>query len=468
MMELRGEHSHSTNSVANAPSASQLSHFNDSDTFCLYPFVNIDIRLRGRYGTCCRSIIDDKMTHLDSETPWNSKDFKRIRKDLWEGKKPKECQTCWDMEDAGAYSYRQETLHPQSAHRQWLYKLKEFNTETGHVGPGIPIVEVNFTNVCNLQCRMCNPEFSSTWEKDWKARSGLRKWFADNNQVNPSYEVPKFPQKKLAQDVIQFLKDTAPQIRYLKIVGGEPFLQIEHYQALEQLRPYAKDMILEYSTNLSTLSLGSHHVFDHWEHFKEVHLMVSIDGPPGLYEYVRRGGDIKALEENVKTIHRFIEEKGLQKKVFLKSSCTFSVYNVGQAMQTALYITSLGLKFHSSQVETPSFLNSQLLPNVIKKSITRNVERDLKNLDKILKPYWEKHPRWKSEFMRKYQTESIQTYVKNSLLHMNATDKSSEFPEFLSFEKEFNKDWQKDSIFKFYPTWKALLLKARIQKFFGF
>ena len=73
--------------------------------------------------------------------------------------------------------------------------------------------------------------------------------------------------------------------------GGEPLITPYHYTVLDFLieRDYAKNIRLEYNTNLSTLKYKQRDLFDLWKQFKHVEIRASVDSLEEYAEYQRYG-----------------------------------------------------------------------------------------------------------------------------------------------------------------------------------
>jgi hypothetical protein len=95
-------------------------------------------------------------------------------------------------------------------------------------------------------------------------------------------------------------------IKKFYIVGGEPLYIKEHYDFLELIAstPYAKNIYLEYNTNLTNLPK---HTINLWKKFKGVLIGASIDGFGNVLEYQRTPANWKLLYKNLKKINEFIK-----------------------------------------------------------------------------------------------------------------------------------------------------------------
>src|SRR5690606_25349305 len=91
----------------------------------------------------------------------NADEMQQLRKDLLNGKKPSKCEVCWSEEKSGIKSMRYDSFD---------YGLKESILKN----PGVPKrLDIYPSNICNLRCRICSPEYSSKWIPEAKETLGI-------------------------------------------------------------------------------------------------------------------------------------------------------------------------------------------------------------------------------------------------------------------------------------------------------
>mgnify|MGYP003330372379 CR=1 FL=1 len=159
----------------------------------------------------------------------------------------------------------------------------------------VPVLELKMSNLCNFRCRTCKPDLSTTWLKDW----------AD---VKHEYEIigiyidtkrqTNFDNDQFVDDILKL----APTIEIVEFAGGEPLMDPLHYKVLNALEPFAANITVKYSTNLSKVKFGKFDTIASWSKFKKVDLSLSIDGYPELNNYIRTESDTDVLAENLKLV----------------------------------------------------------------------------------------------------------------------------------------------------------------------
>jgi radical SAM protein with 4Fe4S-binding SPASM domain len=412
------------------------------EAVCLYPATHVNFKIDGAMSCCFRAANLGNIRDIGIEEFWNSEKFRTIRKNMVNGIKSPECNDCWKMESTGGFSYRKESISDLGVHAPWRDQFKNLR-EDGSMPFEVKQAELRFSNICNLQCRMCSPAYSSKWSTEMTKKSPLWNWLVSNNYYS-DMEERMVSNHVPADKILDFIRKSAPHLEYLMITGGEPFIDTAHAEALKLLKPYAKNIVLEYTTNLNTLTKNGVNVLELWDDFKQIRLKVSIDGDPEIYNYVRYGGDIQAVMANVKKVYeRFpIENKEPYKffpseKVVIVGTCTVSIYNVARLDRIANFITGLGAVFHTSQVNYPPFQSSQVLPAESKRKITENLSKFIDDVEGNIQ--WGDSPLWNTAAAREIQKRRVYRFIKNSIHHMNGADKHDAlYGRFLEFEKQFN------------------------------
>lgn len=424
-------------------------------SFCVYPFTHVSFGQGGRINLCCRADFDlkDNLGAIPSDKVWNSELFTRVRKQMMSGERPSECRLCWEMEEGNVTSPRQQELVPESKLLNWFEEFADFDAETGIVKSGVQSLKVYLSNLCNLQCRMCNPEHSTRWQGVWKKNLALRELFNEIDFHDGAFEREWPIAKDYEKEILRFIEMNVGQLREINFVGGEPLIQKEHYQALDLLKGYESKIELSYDTNMTALSLGTQNAIPLWEKFKRVHVYISIDGTPDLFEYIRPGLRTKKVEENIAKLKEQLKLDEKESTIELRASCTFSVYNIYYAPEICEYITGLGLGLQTNQVEFPYFLSPQVLPKHEKEAIVTRIVDFLAHLEARMEPAFAKSPFWKHAWRRRDQLDRIRFHMRDSLNYMNSADQSEHFSKFLKFDHVLNKDGSNHALHDFYPWW---------------
>ena len=167
---------------------------------------------------CCQYKDKFPITDISTHT------FKSIQNEMLHGIKPAGCDACIKDENDGLISYREDVYGDDPLFRN-----------------SIRYIDIRNTNNCNLKCRICGPEYSSSWDKVINHTSSVK--------YTPIF---KYVLPLLTEDLVD-----------IYFTGGEPFLNEDHSKVLHELdkRRLLPNIRLRYNTNLTTLSLNNKNVF---------------------------------------------------------------------------------------------------------------------------------------------------------------------------------------------------------------
>ena len=254
-----------------------------SNTICPLPWIHVTTSPMGAFRPCCNTQL--KLEHegkrvdmRDGETfesVLHGPAMDKIRNQMLNGERPSVCKPCYEVEDLGVKSYRQNYIDNFS-------DIVEFkNNEPVSL---LRYFDLKFETTCNIRCRMCDPGSSNQIWEDIKL-------LKDSNSTLPvnweSYKLSdkdkeKFYQQEKYQDVLNNIE----HLRVLKCTGGEPFIS-KHFlsillEAVE--KDVAKNIELKLTTNGTKFYKPMLEILDK---FKKVKLNISIDGIGSTYDYMR-------------------------------------------------------------------------------------------------------------------------------------------------------------------------------------
>jgi sulfatase maturation enzyme AslB (radical SAM superfamily) len=239
---------------------------------------------------------------------WNHSQFQKIRKEMLNGQRPSDCWRCYDREDKGLTSSRQEsnTMFPGE-----LERIEATGDPGGMVREGLRAIDFRLDNICNLRCRMCHPRYSSGLRPEWGAlgfEEGLEEadgaWF----------------------DRDSFWRDLfarSPDLEHVTIAGGETLINRRFHWLLDHLieQGIAYRISLHFHTNLTVIDES---VLRKLEKFKTVNLRVSLDGTGAVNSYIRHPSDWEKLAANVSLVNQWAKWPFL--RVFM--NVTVQAYNL--------------------------------------------------------------------------------------------------------------------------------------------
>jgi molybdenum cofactor biosynthesis enzyme MoaA len=263
---------------------------------------------------------------------------------------PSACHNCVSMEVETGYSLR-----------------KKFMSHMTH-SEGIQYLDMRNTNLCNLKCRYCTPYFSDKWGEEL------------------GYEV------SLNHQDIQQYKDIilTESLHWLYFTGGEPFMSKDHWDLLEELiaRGFAKNIDLQYSTNMTMMKYKDKDIRSLWKEFKTVDIRCSIDAMGEPLNYIRSGADWNVIQKNLETLIEF----GQEQKIEITIAPVISLMNIWFFPDFFKYIKEKNLKVQAILLRGPDFLSLSAIPDEYKELALSKVAelRELGYEEKDLKRFEEK------------------------------------------------------------------------------
>ena len=247
-------------------------------------------------------IIRNNQLNMTVEEYHNSDWLKEIKTDMIEGRIPKQCTNCKSKEDLGLKSTRGATwryygVGPEPEYENmWFYNKFDVDTPSH-----IRRLELRFSNLCNMKCRMCDETSSSEWALE-KKKHNLAPSMINNvgglQDTNSSHVI------KITQDKIDALKNVEllKHLNRVCFTGGEPLLIKEYYDYMDFLIDSGlnKQTDIELFTNCSVYNPL---FVDRLSKFKHVELTMSIDGVGKTAEYIRHGMPWETIKKNVLTFN---------------------------------------------------------------------------------------------------------------------------------------------------------------------
>jgi organic radical activating enzyme len=202
------------------------------------------------------------------------------------------CEYCRDIESAGGVSDRQFQNQIPNVYPPEL----NYNSDQTNLQP--VILEVFFSNTCNLACVYCSAKHSSAIQAE------NSKFGAINKDSDHTYSDNRY--KELVPKFWEWFKHNGINLQRLQILGGEPFLQKELSQLIEyfEINPHPQ---LEFNlvTNLNVPPakfdqlLEKLNLLQKQNKLKRIDIQASVDCWGSSQEYIRHGFDTEVFERNM-------------------------------------------------------------------------------------------------------------------------------------------------------------------------
>lgn len=247
------------------------------ETMCALPWIHKYVNPQGLVMPCCVGNEDYPLGNLHQQS-LEEISTETVRNQMLQGQRPDACSRCWQYEDQGIISDR------QNANEEWAHckDQKEFQ---------LKFLDIRLSNKCNLMCRMCSGKFSNRIAQEEEKLYGFTKY---KDEVLDS---------KLVEKQLQYIKNNLHSIESVYFAGGEPLINHEHYRILDLLIENSRtDVTLSYNTNFSILAFKKYNLLEYWQHFKNITIGASIDLIGDQSNYARHGVDYDAYEKNYEII----------------------------------------------------------------------------------------------------------------------------------------------------------------------
>lgn len=264
--------------------------------FCVLPWISVSINQDGRVNACARANFESDhaygFLHQQSlEQIWNARPIKDMRKKLLQDQPVFQCRNCYDVEKAGAESFR------QVVNRSYVDLIPEIISSQASVDRDlntIRFLEVRFSNLCNLKCRTCEPYNSTSWYRE-----------ADLGNHGKAPQKVLRPTEKI-EELQELLLKQIPYLTELSFLGGEPLMDDTHYWLLEKLIELKKtDVHIKYNTNFSNLQHKKWNVLKLWAQLENVHVSMSLDGIDERFNILRKGNNWEQVVKNHRILRVF-------------------------------------------------------------------------------------------------------------------------------------------------------------------
>jgi hypothetical protein len=258
--------------------------------YCVMPWHGAFYTSNGM-GACC------SWGDLEKATPMQflkGDSLKRVKTQMLKGIVPKECNYCHEQEQNGFYSTR-NLYRDHVKSKGWFEPSRSLEFKTPEV------LEVRFSNLCNMQCRICSP--------DWSHLIGREVQESNNNTLKKFYEISSKkitddPLSEIPDESVQEIIELAKKANHVFITGGEPTIHKQTIKLIDTLIEHgcAKNQTLHINTNCSAINP---HLLKKFSEFDNIILSISIDGTGDVANYQRYGTKWDVVDANVRTLGEF-------------------------------------------------------------------------------------------------------------------------------------------------------------------
>ena len=284
--------------------------------FCLAKWSQVTMHLHNGLTHSCHHPAPHKIPLREIQhnptALHNTRHKKRQRMAMLKGKRPKECDYCWNVEDnSDRFSDRVlKSSEPWSMNHFYDIVSKPWNTDYNP-----KYVEVSFSNTCNFKCSYCGPLFSSKWMDEVRSKGPYPTddKFGRLDTLEKKGHIP-YLQSEYNPYVEAFWRwwpELYTDLDTFRITGGEPLLSKDTWKLLDFIIESSepnRNLKLSVNTNLGIPD----NLFNRFvekvskiieqERVKEFIIFTSVDGWGEQAEYIRNGLVFNKFWDNVNTL----------------------------------------------------------------------------------------------------------------------------------------------------------------------
>ena len=344
------------------------------DTFCIAPWTEMHFGVQKEVLPCCTYNGYYPFGSLketdDLEKIYNSEKAKSVRNSLFNGEKIKDCQSCWLDEDISSNeSYRE--FHNKFYSQYIDEALENTNEDFSLKEIKLRRLDIRFDNKCNLKCRICNSDYSTSWYSD-EVKLGLKPKIKSNVY-----------QQSISPKVFDFIIEQLPNVEEIFFAGGEPLMQDGHYLILEKAIELGinKKIRLTYNTNFSSLEYKNKNIIKLWKEFEWINIGASLDASHERGEYQRKNIIWEKVVNNRKKII-----KNLPNHTFtiIPTLSILNVYNILDFHKEWVDMGLIGVNdIRINLLSEPKHYNIKNLPEHHKQRIFKKYQKYDEYLDTI-------------------------------------------------------------------------------------
>ena len=321
------------------------------DYFCIAPWVHVCQNVGGKLRPCCRFFDPDEFNKGSRPTInefFNGEDMDKFRNKILNKEYIKGCSKCYEEDKNGKNSLR-ANLNEQ------FKDIKDLTT------PKIRYLEIGTSNACNFKCITCASNYSTSWHEDDIALRE-RKFYREEPTKN-----------KFVITDNEYLNVDLTNLRRLKILGGEPFMEPRNLELFERLDNLGllETLTLELVTNASILPTEKW--LEYLKKIKHIRLVISLDGIEEVAEFVRYGTDWSKVSKNTLWWNQFCAEH----KHHMQFHYVIHSMNCFNIIATIYWVE----KYHPNHLMNfdclfgPKYLNISYLPDWWKDDIMSNISQ---------------------------------------------------------------------------------------------
>lgn len=358
----------------------------NKNIFCNTPWYELHIYWDGGLGICCQ---EDHRLYTPGDSKYNiarmtiqewfnSEPVRKFRSDILQDKRLSLCRMCYNEEDHGGNSRRlrsnqksviftqvafDDSFQQSPGYRQFEYtSLNQGATHTQPID-----LHIDLGNFCNLACKMCNAQASSTIASQ-EVRWGINtsRQYLGTNWTKDHQVWDCFKQQLLSLS----------KLNNIHFMGGETLLTDRLEDLVDFLILHERfDVCLSFVTNGTVFNES---LLKKLQRFRRVGIEISIETVDEHNAYQRQGTDTAQVLNNIEKYLSWCN--GTTITVALRPAP--SLLTIGYYTSLLEYALERRLIVKSNLCYQPRFLVAEILPESVKNLYLQRYQDLLNKLDK--------------------------------------------------------------------------------------
>ena len=242
----------------------------------------------------------------------NTKFKKQKRKEMLEGKRPSECDYCWNVEDNSPQFSDRVFKSNESWSKPYFDEILKLGWRHDY---NPKYVEVSFSNQCNFACSYCGPSFSSKWAAE-ATKFGPYPTSENFNDIEAMKANGKMPihhteHNPYVEAFWKWWPNLYRDLHTFRITGGEPLLSKDTWGILDFIinEPNPnRNLNLAINSNLGVPDNLVDKLIEKIKRIEDENrvnefiIFTSVDGWGKRAEYIRNGLEFNRFWDNMNKI----------------------------------------------------------------------------------------------------------------------------------------------------------------------
>jgi MoaA/NifB/PqqE/SkfB family radical SAM enzyme len=352
------------------------------DSFCSSPWFHIRIDYDGYFILCRWTSTGERKTRHNIKNCsimefYNSDEMKAFRANFLKGNASSLCNKCYHEDKFNKLSGRKKQLLKSAItvdnfdltlRSSPHYNMFKHSYENDGHSQYMPVdLQINLGNICNSSCIMCPPISSSRIEAEYTKLHEIEPTLFSKPPRYKSWTHDPQLLDRVVQEISQLT-----HLKYIHFLGGETLYDPAFYKLCDKIieSGLAKNIIIGATTNGT---IYTDKIKNYIDTFKEFHLGISIESVTPLNDYIRYGGRVDNITENIKKFCELERNTSL----FVNVQISPNVFSVSELDLLFEFMIEHNLTIESGDILTePSVLRMELMP----KDIREEIITKLKNL----------------------------------------------------------------------------------------